>query len=52
MNNPFVTNGYVSPIYFCDREKELPANNWTNYIQKRSISIYISMKIEIEIHSL
>lgn len=24
MNNPFVTNGYVSPVYFCDREKELP----------------------------
>lgn len=22
MNNPFVTNGYVSPEYFCDREKE------------------------------
>ena len=22
MNNPFVTNGYVSPKYFCDREKE------------------------------
>ena len=22
MNNPFVTNGYVSPAYFCDREKE------------------------------
>lgn len=21
-NNPFVTNGYVSPEYFCDREKE------------------------------
>ena len=22
MNNPFVTNGYVAPEYFCDREKE------------------------------
>lgn len=22
MNNPFVTNGYISPEYFCDREKE------------------------------
>ena len=22
MKNPFVTNGYVSPEYFCDREKE------------------------------
>lgn len=22
MNNPFVTNGYVSPAYFCDRKKE------------------------------
>ena len=22
MNNPFVTNGYVSAKYFCDREKE------------------------------
>ena len=22
MNNPFVTNGYVSPKYFCDRETE------------------------------
>lgn len=22
MNNPFVTNGYVSSEYFCDREKE------------------------------
>ena len=22
MNNPFVTYGYVSPEYFCDREKE------------------------------
>jgi hypothetical protein len=21
-NNPFVTQGYVSPEYFCDREKE------------------------------
>ena len=21
-NNPFVTNGYVAPEYFCDREKE------------------------------
>jgi len=21
MNNPFVTNGYVSAKYFCDREK-------------------------------
>lgn len=22
LNNPFVTNGYVSPEYFCDRERE------------------------------
>lgn len=22
MNNPFVTNGYAGPEYFCDREKE------------------------------
>lgn len=22
MNNPFVTNGYVSPEYFCDRKTE------------------------------
>jgi hypothetical protein len=22
LNNPFVTTGYVSPDYFCDRENE------------------------------
>lgn len=26
MKNPFVTNGYVSPEYFCDREKETAKN--------------------------
>lgn len=26
LNDPFVTRGYVSPEYFCDREKETKNN--------------------------